>query len=437
MNSRNSVRIGLRLLTTIPLLVAIALLISALARHATAAEPKVLNFALNEEPPELNSMKSTDMQSTFVLGHVLEGLTAYGRKEGEVVPGVAESWQIDEKEATFKLRHNALWSDGKPVTANDFVFAWRKTLDPKTASEYAFILYPLKNAEKINTGKAPGTDLGVTAVDDYTLKVEFEKPCAYFLGLTAMPTYAPVREDFYQAHAARYGADADEMLYNGPFKLTKWVHGASLEMVKNDDYWDAKKIKLDKIEIPYITPDTNAQFAFFKDKKVDLLERLSKSDLEKATSEHMKISSFPDGSVWYLEFNFRDGRITTNQSLRKAIAAVFNPSEFTSKVVGIPKTKPAVGIIPSWVKGVKKNFRDEYKLPTPKPDFAAAKKYMADAMKELNLTTPPSIVWLTSDTELAGREAEYFQNVFKNVLGINLKIDRQIFKERLAKMTLG
>jgi oligopeptide transport system substrate-binding protein len=86
---------------------------------------------------------------------------------------------------------------------------------------------------------------------------------------------------------------------------------------------------------------------------------------------------------------------------------------------------------------VKTNFRAEYKLPLPKADYTAAKKYMADAMKELNLTTPPSIVWLTSDTELAGREAEYFQNILKNVLGINLKIDRQIFKERLAKMSSG
>ena len=437
MNSRTSVPVLLRILAKIPLLIAIALLISAIARHASADSGKVLNFALSNEPPELNSMKSTDQQSIFVLGHVIEGLTAYGKKEGEVVPGVAEKWEIGEKEATFHLRHNALWSDGKPVTAGDFVFAWRKALDPQTASEYAFILYPVQNAEKINTGKAQGTDLGVAAVDDYTLKVTFEKPCAYFIGLTAMPTYAPVREDFFKAHAARYGADADEMLYNGPFVLSKWVHSASLEMVKNPNYWDAKRIKLDRIEVPYITADTNAQFAFFKDKKVDLLERLSASDLEKATGEHMRINSFPDGSVWYMEFNFRPGRLTANHNLRKAIAAVFNPGEFVSKVVRIPKTKPAVGIIPSWLKGVKTTFRAEYKLPLLKPDYAAAKQYMAAAMKELNLTAPPSIVWLTQDTELAGREAEYFQNLFKTVLGINLKIDRQIFKERLAKMSSG
>jgi oligopeptide transport system substrate-binding protein len=131
--------------------VSLAVALAAFATSpAQAATEKVLNFALQQEPPQLNAMKATDTQSFFVLGHVMEGLTTYGKKEGEYIPGVAESWKITDKEAIFKIRKNAKWSDGKPVTAQDFVFGWKTALDPKMASEYAFILYPIKNAEAIH-----------------------------------------------------------------------------------------------------------------------------------------------------------------------------------------------------------------------------------------------------------------------------------------------
>jgi oligopeptide transport system substrate-binding protein len=416
---------------------AFAVFAMLLVAKAHAATDKVINFALLNEPPQLNSMKATDTQSAFVIGHVMEGLTSYGPNEGQYIPGVAESWEVTDKGATFKLRKNAKWSDGKPVTAKDFVFSWRTTVDPKTASEYAFLIYPVKNAEAINQGKMPLTALGAEAVDDFTLKVTFEKPCGYFVSLTAAPTYMPVREDFHKSRGERYGADATDILYNGPFKLAKWVHGSELEMVRNESYWDQKRAKLDKIRIPYITPDATAQFNFFKDKKTHVLERMNRDDLPKAQQEKMKIRSFADGSVWYMEFNFRPGRVTTNLNLRKAIAAVFNPDEFVNKVVGIPGTKAGTGLIPSWVKGVSKNFRQEFVIPKRKPDIATAKKHLAEALKELKLASPPSLIWLTGDTTYADREAQYFQEVFKKTLGIELKIDKQIFKQRLAKMTAG
>lgn len=382
-------------------------------------------------------MKATDQQSFFVIGHTMEGLTNYGKKPGQYVPGVAQKWTINDKEAVFHLRKNAKWSDGKPVTAHDFVFAWRTTLDPKTASEYGFILYPIKNAEAINKGEKPGTELGVQAVDDYTLKVTFEKPCGYFLGLTAFPTYYPVREDFYKSKGERYGADAQDLLSNGPYVLTKWVHGSELRMEKNPNYWNKGALQIDVINIPYITADANAIFNFYKDGKTDVIERLGKDDLPKAQKERFKVSSFSDGSVFYMEFNFREGRLTANKNLRKAIAALFNPEEFVNKIVGIPGTKPGRSLIPGWLGGKKDLFRKEYPVALNKPNVAQAKKYLAAAMKELNLTRPPSLVWLTQDTPLAAREAEYFQNLFKTQLGIDLKIDKQIFKQRLAKMSSG
>ena len=171
-----------------------------------------------EEPPQLDSTRATDQVSNFVLGHVMEGLTRYG-KTGEIVPGVAESWELGETRAIFHLRADARWADGSPVTAHDFVFAWRTAVDPKTASEYAFILYPVKNAEAIGQGKLPTSALGVRARDDRTLEVELERPTGIFLGLTAFSTYLPLKEAFYRARPGRYAADAEDLLSNGPFVL--------------------------------------------------------------------------------------------------------------------------------------------------------------------------------------------------------------------------
>jgi len=401
-----------------------------------AGAPKTLTFALLGEPPNLDPSKATDAESFFILGHTMVGLTRYDDKEN-IIPGVAEKWEITDKGATFHLRKDAKWSDGKPVQAQDFVFGWKKALDPKTASEYSFILYHVKNAELINQGKLPLDQLGVVAKDPSTLVVTFEKPCGYFLGLTSFVTYLPMREDFVNQKKDKYASSPETLLFNGPFKLTQWVHGASLRMEKNDQFWDKNKIHLDVIDIPYITPDATTQFNLLKTQKIDVIRAFNKETLVNAQREKFKLKKFNDGTVFFLQFNFRKDRATANKNLRKAIQAVINPSEFVSRVIGIPGTQVGLGAVPAWVKGEKLTFRKEYPYTSPKPDLTKAKEYLAKAMSELGLKTPPSLVWLTGDTNTTAKEAEYFQQVFKSSLGIDLKIDKQIFKQRLAKMTSG
>jgi oligopeptide transport system substrate-binding protein len=401
---------------------------------AGAGTPRVLRLAMAQEPPQLSSMKATDTESGFLLGHLMEGLTRYGRN-GEIIPGVARSWRIDAQRATFHLRGDARWADGKPVTARDFVFAWRTVVDPKTASEYAFILYPVKNAEAINRGALPPSALGASAPDDRTLEVALERPCGYFLGLTAFPTYMPAREDFYNQRPDRYAADARDLLSNGPFVLTEWVHGASLTLVKNPLYWDAGRIRIDRIEIPYMTNDNNARYNLFMGGKVDTLG-LGREQLDRAQADRLKMRTFADGSVFYVAFNHRADRPSANRNLRKAIQLVFNPSEFVSKVVGIPGTRPGLSLIPQWVPGSSRRFREEYPLQPVRPNLTEAKRHLELARQELGGSIPP-LVWLTGDTPASSREAEYFQYLFKTRLGIGLRIDKQIFKQRLAKMRAG
>jgi oligopeptide transport system substrate-binding protein len=399
-----------------------------------ATTPKVLRLVMASDPPQLNSLKSTDQVSGMVLGHTMEGLTRYG-KNGEIIPGIAESWQLDGLHATFHLRHGALWGDNQPVTAEDFIFAWRTALEPATASEYAFILYPLRNAEAINAGKLPVSELGVSAPDPSTLEITLEKPCGYFLGLTAYPTYLPVRSDFYREKGERYAADANTLLSNGPFKIASWVHGASLRLDKNPSYWDAERIKIDRIDIPYMTADTNAAYNLFLDDKIDTIG-IGKDNLPRAQADRLRMKSFADGSIWFMEFNFRPGRATANYHLRKAIQLAFDPKEFVSRVVAIPGTRPGLSIIPAWVPGVQGHFRAEYPLPAVKPDVQAARRELELARQELGGTVPP-LVWLTGEAPASGQQAEYFQALFKSRLGIELKIDKQIFKQRLEKMLHG
>jgi oligopeptide transport system substrate-binding protein len=285
------------------------------ASSATDLATQTITIALAQEPPQLSSMKATDQVSIMVLGHVMEGLTRYDRR-GNIVPGVAERWEVSDKEATFWLRKDALWSDGKPVTAHDFVFAWQNGLKPETASEYAFILYPLFNGEAINKGELDPSELGVKAIDDYTLKLKFERPTGYFEKLAAFVSYFPVRRDFFESKGVRYGADADDLLYNGPFKITSWVHSASLHMTKNQQYWDKDSITLNAINAEYITADTRAHLNLFIDDKV-VLAALDGETYKDALTQKFRIRRFTTGSVFFIEYNHRSERVKNIPRLKQ------------------------------------------------------------------------------------------------------------------------
>ena len=410
------------------------------AQSATAGNSKnTVTMSLTGEPPDLNSMRATDTQSGFVLGHIMQGLTSRD-KTGKIVPGVAESWKLDATTATFKLRKNAKWSDGKPVTAHDFVFAWQTVVDPATASKYAFILYPIKNAEAINTNKdgKKASDLGVKAVDDYTLEVAFDKPCAYFLSLAAFSTYYPVRKDFYLAQdgGKKFAADAKNLIFNGPFKLDVWEHGSKMKMTKNEFYWNKETIKMDVIDIPYFIIDAKARYNLYKDKKIDMVG-LDSETFKESIKDSFKANRFADGSVFYLEFNHRPERVTRNIKLREAIRSIYNAKEVVDKVIALPGNEPAYTLFPKWLRGVGRSFRQEYPVKSHKVDFTQAKKLLEEAKKELGLTQLPPIWFLVDDGAAPKRQAEYVQGQLKKHLGLDMNIDIQTFKQRLSKMSSG
>ena len=398
-------------------------------------EQRSISALISQEPPQMDSSRATDAVSGMLLGHLMEGLLRYDG-QGNLQPGVAESWEVDSEAAIFHLRESARWSDGSPVTAHDFVFSWRKALEPETASLYAFIMYPIKNAEAVNLGDMPSEALGAIAEDDLTLRVEFERPIAFFDRLVAFTTYYPIREDFYYSRDGRYGADAEDLLFNGAFVMTKWIHGAEIQMDKNQLYWNQDTIWLEKIHIPFITSDSSTHLNLFKDGKVAMVT-LSEDTLENALRNRWQIRRFAEGTVFYIEFNHRPSRLTANLNLRKALYLASDPAELVYRVIKLPGYLPGASLFPTWLKGEHDFLRREYPAPPHRVNVDLAREHLEMARIELGLDEFPPLVLLVGDTPTSLKQAEYFQDVLRRQLGLEIRIDAQIFKQRLEKMTLG
>lgn len=402
---------------------------------AVDVENNEISIYLREEPPQMNSMLSSDVISGTVLGHVMEGLLRYD-DNSQIVAGLAERWEIQGTRATFWIRENARWSNGDPVTAHDFEFAWKTALAPITASQYAFIFYPIKNAEAANTGQMPLESVGVRALNDRTLEVELEQPVAYFDKLVAFPTYLPVQEAFFNATNGRYGADADEMLYTGPFYISSWVHGASMRMEKNPYYWDANRIRIDALNVAYITSDSNTLLNLFKDGRIAQVD-LTAEMLEGAMQQKWHLDRFMDGSVFFMDFNHRDNRLTRNLNLRKAMFLAQDGNELVNSVIKLPGYLPAKSLFPVWLQGMEKTFREEYPAPESPYNVALAKEYLEQAKRELGLSEIPPLVLLADTSPVATISSQYYQAVFRKNLGLNIIIDAQTFQQRIAKMNAG
>lgn len=395
-----------------------------------------ISIATRQEPPQLNSSLATDSSSGLILNHVMEGLLRMDLND-RLVPAIAHDWELTDTKATFWLRDNARWSDGSAITAHDFIFAWRTALSPKLASEYAFLLYPIKNARAINEGELPLSELGVSAPDDFTLIVELERPTAYFDKMVTFQTYFPIKESFYNATEGRFGADAWELLYSGPYVMKSWVHGASILMERNPHYWDQEnRAKLDSINIAYITDDPNARLNFFRDGRIAETYLVSEN-LHAGMKNRWHLKRIQDGTLFFLEFNHRPGRLTDNWHLRRAMQLVLDMEELVYKITKLPGYIPGKSLFPVWLQGVEDKFRIEHPAPELRLNLTEAKHHLELAKQELGLDEFPPLVLLSGDTPVSTLHSEWVQASLKEALGLQIKIDKQIFKQRLAKMTAG
>ncbi|HFK1545424.1 peptide ABC transporter substrate-binding protein [Bacillus sp. GX] len=397
------------------------------------AAKQVFNKTENQEIPTMDTSKSTDTLGSQILGNTMEGLYRLD-KENKPIPAAAESSTKSEdgKKYTFKLRKDAKWSNGDPVTAKDFVFAWQRLLDPKTAAEYAFIAFPIKNAEVVNKGEKPVTELGVKAVDDLTLEVELEQAVPYFLNLVAFPSYYPLNEKFVKEKGDKYGLESDTTVYNGPFVLTDWKHEQGWKLKKNDQYWDKKTVKLDEINYSVVKePATNVNL--YDSGQIDF-SLLTGEFVDKYRNNKEEYGVYNEPSTFFIRLNQKRGGQDTplkSKKLREAIALSIDKKNLTNVILN-DGSKPADYLVPKGLAAGPdgKDFQETFKNGI-KPDAKKAAAAWEEAKKELG-KDQVTIEFLNYDTGNAKKVGEYVKDqIEKNLKGVTVNIKLQPFKQKL------
>lgn len=233
---------------------------------------KELNLTLAGDIPSLNISKASDMDSFHMLTNTMEGLTRVDAK-GVATPAMAESWEQSEdgKTWTFKIRKNAKWSNGDPVTAKDFEYSWKRTLNPETASQYGYVMYDIEGASDYNNGKVDNADnVGVKALDDNTLQVKLNRRVNYFDQLMSFCVFFPQNQKFVEAQGDKNGTTAENTVYNGPFTMSTWKMADLCVLSKNDNYWDKDTVKLNKVNLK-VVKDPNAAVNLYETGGIDVV----------------------------------------------------------------------------------------------------------------------------------------------------------------------
>ncbi|MDQ0974327.1 oligopeptide transport system substrate-binding protein [Neobacillus niacini] len=401
----------------------------------TADKPKVeqtLNFINGDTIPSMDPSLGTDEYAFQFLGATMEGLYRLDEK-GQVSDGIATKHEVSEdgKTWTFTLREDAKWSNGDPVTANDFVYAWRRAVDPATGSEYGPYMMGgvIKNATAVNKGEVPVDQLGVKADGDFKLVVELENATPYFESLTTFGTFLPLNQKFVEEKGDTFATSADTLLSNGPFKFSNWTSTAQeWELVKNADYWDAKTVKLEKMHYVVVKESQTA---------VDLYEKgevdragLS-SDLVDQYSTHDDYTVEPDTSVFYIKFNQTRNKALANANVRNALARAFDKQALVDEILNNGSIV-ANGLVPKDFVPTPdgKDFR-EVSGDLMKYDLDEAKKYWEKALTELGTDTV-EIEFLGGDNEVSKMMNQYLANQWTtNLPGLKVTLKEVPFEQRL------
>lgn len=394
-------------------------------------DENAITVNISTEPPNLFSVKSTDTTSSDVLRHVLETLVELDAND-QVIPGVAKEWTVSDDGLTynFKLRDDMKWSNGEPVTAHDFVFAWTSLLSPEIASEYAYFGYVFKNGLAFSEGKVGADELGFKAVSDYELEVTLENPTSYFLGSLAYKSFAPLNEKAYKEFGEAYGTDADKMVYNGPYKIASWEHENKIVLEKNPDYYDADNVELEKINMVMIN-DSNAAMNAFKAGELDVAG-LNGEQLKMMETENYPFYTYEDGSNFYMEYNLSN-KYLANKNLRQAITYAIDKQAYVDNIVK-NSSKAATSFTASTIDGLNGKFIDEVGPVVPVLDVEKAKELYEKALSELGVDKV-ELAMIADDTDAAVNTAAFIQEQLKVNLGIDVKVESMPFKSRLARMT--
>jgi len=390
------------------------------AAPTAAPKPVSFTYAFLDEPPGIDPTVSQGNTQSTIYAALYEGLVTQDAK-GNIVPAAAKSWDVspDGLVYTFHLRDGLKWSDGKPLTASDFVYSWLRVLTPATASTYEwFVETYLKNSTEFFKGTVTGDQVGVKAADDKTLVVTLKTPASYFLQALLTGVWMPVRKDAVEANPEKWPFDAKTAISNGPFMLIEYKIGAYITAVKNPYYWDAANVKIDNLKFSFIT-DPNTAYSAFLAGDVDGIAGVPSSELVNLIATDDRLYTYDE-----LRFNFLRLNVTSpgldNKLVRRAINLAFDRKAYLSGL-GLLTAQPIFGTVPSSLFLAGKNFREvsgnNGLAATAQVD--AAQKMLADAGFPMGKGLPTYHLHCP-DTQT--KNAEILQQMLLTNLGIKTDI---------------
>jgi len=398
-------------------------------------EQKIV-YNLGADPKTIDPQLNSAVDGSTIIHNAFEGLMRED-ENSKIVPGTAEKYEVSDDGTvyTFHIRKDAKWSDGKPVVAGDFEYAWKRALNPEVAAEYAYQLFYIKNGaayynqEKVGGKVATAEDVGVKVIDDNTLEVTLEAPVPYFLSLAAFPTYFPVRKDIIEGNEEKWTLKPDTYISNGPFKMSEWKEKESITFIKNENYWDAKNVKLETLEVKLID-DQITYLNAFKSGEIDVIESPPQAEIPTLLDEGTA-KIYPYLGTYFYVINVSDkakdvdpkaAEALSNPKFRKALSLAIDKQLIVDKVAQGGQA-PATSYVPAGIlDSIGKEFQKEYS--SKGANIEEAKKLLAEAGYP-NGEGAPTITFTFNTDQGHQNIAQAVQDMWKTNLGINVELKNE------------
>lgn len=396
----------------------------------------VMNY--RADPPALDVSIADSAASFTILGAISEGLYRLDKDMQPQPALAAELPAISEDGLTYtiKLRNGLTWSDGSPLTAQDFVYSYQRTLDPATKANYAFILTWIKGGADVQAAETPEAvkaaleKLGVKALDEKTLEITLDIPRAYFTAQLAFLNYYPQKKEFVEAQGEKSGADANNVLGAGPFILTKWDHEQQLVLEKNPKYWDAANVKLDKVTLN-IVKDTATGLNLYESNATDYTD--IKGDQMKAYEGKADLQRKSELVTGYINFQQKKVPAFANAKVRQALTMAVDRQGLVDTVL-MNGSVAATGYIPNGnADGNGAEFREVVGDTEVPFDAAKAKTLLAEGLAEAGIASLPTVSIIGDDTETGKKVLEFLASQWKTNLGIQVNAQPLPHATRLEK----
>ncbi|WP_270850439.1 peptide ABC transporter substrate-binding protein [Lactobacillus delbrueckii] len=428
----------LKKITAAGLLTASALVLAACGQQKSSQSQtkQVLNWTESAQISTQDPSLTTDSTSFQALLNTQEGLYRLDKKQKPQL-ALAKSAKVTDggKTYTFVLR-DAKWSNGQAITANDFVYSYLRSLNPKTKSSMAFYLYQIVNAEAINAGKKPVSSLGVKALSKNKLQIKLVRPVSYFKLLLAFPLFFPENQQFIEKVGSKYGTAAKYTISSGPFKLTKWTgSNKQFTLVKNQNYWDKKNVKLDKVN-ETISETSSTAYNLYQAGKLD--ETYLTGEQVKANKGKSTFYDRPASAIQRLELNRKKVKAFNNFNIRRALSLAID-RESLAKVLS-DGSVAAKGFVPS---GMGNNpttgeafYKEAYVKEAVSYNLKEAKKYLAKGYKELGIKSL-NLNLTVSDTDSAKQVGEFLQSKLGELPGVKITVTTLPYTTLISRQSAG